>query len=212
MPAVLTVRAVLGQHARCHASQPITGAQTVLPVLGRTIGRGRHRLAAGHAARAPERSTGLDRAAAEPLRATTSWRIVVKTASRRLLVYRSGRLVRSFSGDRRQALDAHSARAVLRRGERAHAPGQRRRRRSRSHSARTRTCLQDVRGRIRARSPFTALRTWAAPSGPRVSHGCVRLADQEHSLAGRAHRAGRARGDHLVSDFHESQQSSRSST
>ena len=40
-----------------------------------------------------------------------------------MLVYRGGRLVRSFVGDRGKAVDADAAWPVLRRGERAHAPG-----------------------------------------------------------------------------------------
>jgi lipoprotein-anchoring transpeptidase ErfK/SrfK len=78
------------------ASRPITGAQTVLPVIGRDIsGDGVHWLRVmvpgrpnGTKGWIKERGTVLTR---------TSWHLVVRTASRRLLVYRRGRLVRSFA-------------------------------------------------------------------------------------------------------------------
>jgi lipoprotein-anchoring transpeptidase ErfK/SrfK len=79
------------------ASRPITGGQTVLPIIGRTITTdgvhwlrvmlpGRPNGAKGWIA---QRGTELT---------TTSWHVVVRTSSRRVLAYRTGRLVRSFAG------------------------------------------------------------------------------------------------------------------
>jgi len=74
---------------------PITGAQTVLPVVGhattssgahwlRVMLPGRPNSATGWIAQSATRST------------TTSWRIAIRTATRQVRVYRRGRLVRSF--------------------------------------------------------------------------------------------------------------------
>ena len=160
--------------------------------------RGRHRLAAGHAPRPPERSTGLDRAARNragddelahgrqdrepppprlPQRAprTGLSAIVGKpstpTPHGRFFVEESVRMPPgSAGGPFALALSAHS----------------------------------------------DALRTFEGGSGQVAIHGVANLErrrrDRElarlcaprrsrHSLAGRAHRAGRARGDHPVSDF-----------
>lgn len=75
---------------------PITGGQTVLPVVGRaTAANGVRWLRVqvpgrpnGRRAWIKKRGTTLT---------TTSWHVVVKTSQRRVLVYRGGRLVRSFS-------------------------------------------------------------------------------------------------------------------
>jgi lipoprotein-anchoring transpeptidase ErfK/SrfK len=78
------------------ASRPITGGQTALPVIGRTttpdgvdwlrvLVPGRPNGTKGWIAR---RGTVLR---------TTSWHVIVRTTSRRVLVYRHGRLVRSFA-------------------------------------------------------------------------------------------------------------------
>jgi len=75
---------------------PITGAQTVLPVVGhaKTAGGarwlkvmlpGRPNSATGWIAQSGTRTT------------TTRWRIAIRTASRQVRVYRSGRLVRTLS-------------------------------------------------------------------------------------------------------------------
>lgn len=76
--------------------RPLTGAPTVLPVLGhatsaagrrwlRVLLPGRPNGAGGWIA---ERGTELTR---------TSWQVIVRTARRRVLVYRRGHLVRSFA-------------------------------------------------------------------------------------------------------------------
>jgi lipoprotein-anchoring transpeptidase ErfK/SrfK len=74
--------------------RPITGSQTVLPVISRTTRDGVHWLRV----RAPGRPNGTKAwmLQAGTALSTTSWSIVIKTSSRRLLVYRYGRLVRSF--------------------------------------------------------------------------------------------------------------------
>jgi lipoprotein-anchoring transpeptidase ErfK/SrfK len=93
---VSTLNARRSRAATVHASRPITGAQTVLPVIGRrTTKDGVHWLRV----MVPGRPNGRKGWIAQ--RATvltkTSWHLVVKTSSRRVLVYRRGRLVRSFA-------------------------------------------------------------------------------------------------------------------
>jgi lipoprotein-anchoring transpeptidase ErfK/SrfK len=76
-------------------SRPITGGATVLPVIGRTTTTdGVHWLRV----MVPGRPNGMKGWIAErgTVLTTTSWRVVVRTSSRRVLVYRQGRLVRSF--------------------------------------------------------------------------------------------------------------------
>jgi lipoprotein-anchoring transpeptidase ErfK/SrfK len=77
------------------ASRPITGAQTVLPVIGRTTTDGVHWLRV----RVPGRPNGMKGWIAQrgTVLTKTSWHVVVRTSSRRVLVYRRGRLVRSFA-------------------------------------------------------------------------------------------------------------------
>jgi lipoprotein-anchoring transpeptidase ErfK/SrfK len=77
------------------ASRPITGGQTVLPVVGHATTKSGARWLRvmlpgrpnGRKGWIAQRGTVLTR---------TSWRLVVRTSSRRVLVYRRGRLVRSF--------------------------------------------------------------------------------------------------------------------
>jgi hypothetical protein len=81
--------------ALVRARRPITGERTVLPVIGKA--RGRSGLA-WLRVRLPGRPNGrtgwiVKRATAHGL---TSWHIVVRTTSRRVLVYRWNRLVRIF--------------------------------------------------------------------------------------------------------------------
>jgi lipoprotein-anchoring transpeptidase ErfK/SrfK len=78
------------------ARRPITGVQTVLPVIGRTTTTdGVHWLRV----RVPGRPNGMKGWITQrgTVPTTTSWRVVVRTSSRRVLVYRRGRLVRSFT-------------------------------------------------------------------------------------------------------------------
>ena len=77
------------------ASRPITGGQTALPVLGRaTTSRGVRWLRVRLPGR-PNGRRGWIRKRSTVL-ARTSWHLVVRTTTRRVLVYRHGRLVRSF--------------------------------------------------------------------------------------------------------------------
>jgi lipoprotein-anchoring transpeptidase ErfK/SrfK len=77
------------------ASRPITGGQTVLPVVGRTTTTDGVRWLR---VMVPGRPNGMKGWIAQrgTLLTTTSWRVVVRTSRRRVLVYRQGRLVRSF--------------------------------------------------------------------------------------------------------------------
>ena len=80
---------------RVQPSQPITGEQTALPVLGRRVtGDG----VAWLLVMLPGRPNGtrgwIEQRGTR--RATTHWRVLVETTRRRLLVYRNGQLVRDF--------------------------------------------------------------------------------------------------------------------
>ena len=76
-------------------SRPVTGAQTVLPVLGQTTRRGVRWLRVRVPGRPNGRRGWIARRGTRLTR--TSWHIVVRTSSRRVLVYRRGRRVRSFA-------------------------------------------------------------------------------------------------------------------
>jgi lipoprotein-anchoring transpeptidase ErfK/SrfK len=93
---VSTVQARLSFASTVQAWRPITGARTVLPVIGRATGAdGVHWLRV----MVPGRPNGTKGWIAQwgTVLTTTSWHVIVKTSSRRVLVYRYGRLVRSFS-------------------------------------------------------------------------------------------------------------------
>jgi lipoprotein-anchoring transpeptidase ErfK/SrfK len=78
------------------ASRPITGGPTVLPVSGRaTTKDGAHWLQVMIPGR-PNGARGWIEQRGTML-TTTNWHVVVRTSSRRLLVYREGRLVQSFA-------------------------------------------------------------------------------------------------------------------
>jgi lipoprotein-anchoring transpeptidase ErfK/SrfK len=82
------------------ATRPITGARTVLPVIGQRIdGDGRSWLRV----RLPGRVLGVQApprtgwiSASSTRRSTTAWHIVVQLGARRVLVFRAGRRVRSY--------------------------------------------------------------------------------------------------------------------
>lgn len=79
------------------ASRPITGGQTVLPVIGRaTTKDGVHWLRVMVPGR-PNGMTGWIAQKGTEL-TTTRWRLVIRTSTRRLFAYYNGRLVRSFEG------------------------------------------------------------------------------------------------------------------
>jgi lipoprotein-anchoring transpeptidase ErfK/SrfK len=77
------------------ASRPITGAQTVLPVIGHSTATGGARWLK---VRLPGRPNGRKGWIAQrgTVVTTTSWHVIVRTSSRRVLAYRHGHLVRSF--------------------------------------------------------------------------------------------------------------------
>jgi lipoprotein-anchoring transpeptidase ErfK/SrfK len=77
------------------ARRPITGERTVLPLIGKTVRRGGRTWLHVRLPGRPNGHTGwiIKRAT---MHAVTSWRIVVRTSSRRVLVYRRSRLVRVF--------------------------------------------------------------------------------------------------------------------
>ncbi len=101
--ALLTPHRVLvspgGRSARMRgvrASRPITGGQTVLPVVGRTISEDGARWLR---VRLPGRPNGRRGWIAQrgTVLTTTGWHVLVRTTRRRVLVYRRGHLVRSFA-------------------------------------------------------------------------------------------------------------------
>jgi lipoprotein-anchoring transpeptidase ErfK/SrfK len=78
------------------ASRPITGGSTVLPVVGRTTTtHGVHWLRV----MLPGRPNGMKGWIVQrgTRLTTTSWQLVVRTSSRRVLVYRHGRLARTYA-------------------------------------------------------------------------------------------------------------------
>jgi lipoprotein-anchoring transpeptidase ErfK/SrfK len=75
---------------------PITGAATVLPVVGHARTSSGARWLRVMLPGRPNSSTGWI-AQSGTRRASTSWRIAVNTATRRIRVYRRGQLVRSFA-------------------------------------------------------------------------------------------------------------------
>jgi lipoprotein-anchoring transpeptidase ErfK/SrfK len=78
------------------ASRPITGVQTVLPVVDRATRADGTRWLRVMLPGRPNGSRGWIAQQGTVL-TSTRWRVVVKTASRRVLVYRDGRLARSFA-------------------------------------------------------------------------------------------------------------------
>lgn len=82
--------------SRVWASRPITGGQTVLPVTGRTTTKDGIRWLRVTVPGRPNGRKGWIARRGTVL-TTTSWHVVVRTARRRVLVYRRGRLVRSFA-------------------------------------------------------------------------------------------------------------------
>ena len=77
--------------------RPITEGRTVLPVIGHRTDRGGTRWLQVRLPGRPNNSTGWIRKA-RTTRSRTAWHVVVDLSERRVLVYRAGRLVRSFTG------------------------------------------------------------------------------------------------------------------
>lgn len=78
------------------AHAPITGAQTVLPVVGHATASNGVRWLRVMLPGRPNGSKGWI-AQQGTRKATTSWRIAIRTTTRKARVYRRGRLVRTFS-------------------------------------------------------------------------------------------------------------------
>jgi lipoprotein-anchoring transpeptidase ErfK/SrfK len=78
------------------AAAPITGGRTVLPVVGHRSAKNGSRWLRVKLPGRPNGSEGWI-ARRGTARTTTSWHVVVRTSSRRVLVYRHGRRVRSFA-------------------------------------------------------------------------------------------------------------------
>jgi lipoprotein-anchoring transpeptidase ErfK/SrfK len=78
------------------ASRPITGGRTVLPVIGRATKAGGVRWLRVLIPGRPNGMTGWIAQRGTVL-TMTRWHVVVRTTGRRVLVYRKGRLVRSFA-------------------------------------------------------------------------------------------------------------------
>lgn len=76
--------------------RPLTGERTVLPVVGRAVDTGGHDWLHVRLPGRPNGGTGWIKATAT-IQSTTRMHIVVETAQRRVVVYRSGRAIRSFS-------------------------------------------------------------------------------------------------------------------
>jgi lipoprotein-anchoring transpeptidase ErfK/SrfK len=83
------------QSALVPARRPITGEQTTLPVIARSIGAGGVRWLDVMLPGRPDGATGwIAQQDTRPL--VTPWRIVVDLAARRVSVYSNGRMARSF--------------------------------------------------------------------------------------------------------------------
>lgn len=93
------VRAAPARHARriesVRARRPLTRVRTVLPVLDRSTSDGRSWLRV----RLPGRPNGHSGwiAASQTKRSSTGWHIALKLSSRRVTVYRNGRVARRFT-------------------------------------------------------------------------------------------------------------------
>ena len=77
------------------ATRPITGEQTVLPVVAQATGRDGARWLRVMVPGRPNGTQGWITRRGTVL-TTTSWHLVVRTSSRRVLAYRHGHLVQSF--------------------------------------------------------------------------------------------------------------------
>jgi lipoprotein-anchoring transpeptidase ErfK/SrfK len=103
LAVLLTSHKVVSElHARpsrmttVHAWRPITGGQTVLPVIRRKTTKDGARWLRVMVPGRPNGRTGWIAQRGTVL-TTTSWHLVVRTSSRQVLAYRRGRLVRSFA-------------------------------------------------------------------------------------------------------------------
>jgi len=82
---------------RLDTRRPLTATRTVLPVVGHSTGVYGVRWLRVRLPGRPNGRTGWIKRR-QTAAWTTSWRIVVRTSTRRVLVYRDGRAVRTFAG------------------------------------------------------------------------------------------------------------------
>ena len=154
---------------RVHALRPLTGERTVLPVLGTRPGW-LHVELPGR----PNGHTGWIRQRATVSR-TTRWHLVVKTSTRRVIVYRGGRAIRVFKAivGKRSTPTPHGAffveESIQLRPSDVGAPF------AFALSARS-TVLQEFAGGP-GQIGIHGLDNIGGVLGTAVSHGCVRLAD-----------------------------------
>jgi lipoprotein-anchoring transpeptidase ErfK/SrfK len=93
-PVVASLSVSPARLATLSAVRPITGEETTLPVTGQAVKDGTSWLRVMLPGR-PNGAQGWIRQRGTRLE-TTRWQLIVETASRRVLVYHSGRLVRTF--------------------------------------------------------------------------------------------------------------------
>jgi len=157
------------------ARRPITGGPTVLPVVGRATSPEGVRFLR---VLLPGRPNGREGWIAEAgtMRSTTSWHVIVRTASRQVRVYRRGRLVRSFSvivGKR--STPTPTGRFFVEESIRM-LPGSAGAPFALALSARS-TVLQEFKGGP-GQIALHGVSNIGGTPGTAVSHGCVRLLDR----------------------------------
>ena len=156
------------------AWRPITGEQTVLPVVDHaTTADGVHWLRVMMPGRPNGAKAWIRQRGTEPTK--TTWHVVVRTSMRRLTVYRHGRVVRSFAAIVGKAsTPTPRGRFFIEESVRmpsgsAGAPY------ALASSARS-TVLQEFEGGP-GQIAVHGMRNLAGRPGTAVSHGCVRLTD-----------------------------------
>ena len=148
--------------------RPITTVRTVLPVLGRAAGGWLRVRLPGR----PNSRTGWISVHATSL-SVTPWHLVVDRARRRVVAFREWTCGKSVFRRRREAVDAHPARRVLRRGGRTALSGDVGAPFALALSARS-TVLQEFDGGP-GQVALHGLENVGGTLGTAVSHGCVRL-------------------------------------
>ena len=165
-----------GSRAVLPAWAPITGAPTVVPVIGRAIRPGGIRWLKVMLPGRPNGSTGWITQRGTR-KSTTSWRVSIRTSTRTVRVYRRGRLVHSFAAVvGKPSTPTPNGRffveesILMPRGS-AGAPY------ALALSARS-NVLQEFEGGPGQIAMHGVANLGGAP-GTAVSHGCVRLADSD---------------------------------
>ena len=160
---------------------PMTGARTVLPLLGQSIdstgGSWLHVRLPGRTlkGRTPPASGWIS--AANTRMSATDWHLVVNRGARSVSRLPQRAEAAQLQGDRRQALDARRPPASSSSRRTSGSPGAGRARRSPWPRAPARRSSRSSRA-ARARSPCTGSTNVGGTLGTAVSHGCVRLANR----------------------------------